>query len=163
MTAIASELWSSLASPMQHLAAHVLSDPPEVLAHIGASTRLHARVATAMYERLVAAGVKCRTPRAGFYVYPDFTPLGSQLRDRGITTGSELARELLEQHDIATLPGAAFGAPDEALTLRIATSRLYGADDLRRKAALEADAPDTLPWIADSLDRVGAALAALSE
>lgn len=162
MVAIASEVWSCLATPMQHVAAHVLTDPPEVLAHIDASARLHARVATAMYEILVAAGVHCRAPQAGFYVYPDFAPLSLQLRGRGITTSSALARELLERQDVATLPGVVFGEPDENLTLRLATSLLYGADDVQRKAALSADAPDSLPWIADALDRVHAALYALT-
>src|SRR5690606_37328113 len=43
LTGVASEIWSSVAAPMQAVAAHVLADPPEVLAHIAASRALHAR------------------------------------------------------------------------------------------------------------------------
>jgi len=38
---LASEVWSSAPAPMQHVAAHVLNEPPEVVAHIDRSRRLH--------------------------------------------------------------------------------------------------------------------------
>ena len=38
---LASEVWSSAPGPMQHVAAHVLNEPPEVVAHIDRSRRLH--------------------------------------------------------------------------------------------------------------------------
>ncbi|ANW22538.1 pyridoxal phosphate-dependent aminotransferase [Streptomyces clavuligerus] len=161
LTGIASEIWSSLAAPMQAVAAHALNDPPEITARIAASRRLHARVATAVHGRLLAAGAHCRPPRAGFYLYPDFTPAREALRTRSIATGTDLATALLDRYDIATLPGSAFGEPDTALTLRIATSLLYGTTPEQRHAALAADAPETLPWIASALTRLGGALGGL--
>ncbi|MBB2910761.1 aspartate aminotransferase [Streptosporangium becharense] len=162
LTGVASEIWSSLAAPMQAVATHALSDPPEIVEHIAASRRLHARVAAAAHARLLAAGARCRPPQAGFYLYPDFAPLRDVLRARGITTGTGLAAALLDRHGIATLPGSAFGDPGTALTLRVATSLLYGATPGQRRAALSADEPETLPWIASALTRLGDELGALT-
>lgn len=158
LTGVASEIWSSLAAPMQAVATHALSDPPEVTAHIAAARRLHARIATEVHTRLLDAGAQCRPPRAGFYLYPDFAPVREALRAQGIATGTGLATALLDRHGIATLPGSAFGEPDTALTLRLATSLLYGATPQQRHTALTAEEPQTLPWLAPALTRLSAAL-----
>jgi hypothetical protein len=42
----------------------------------------------------------------------------------GVKSGTELAQYLLEEWDIATLPGSAFGEPSESLRLRLSTSLL---------------------------------------
>ncbi|WP_351233456.1 aminotransferase class I/II-fold pyridoxal phosphate-dependent enzyme [Streptomyces sp. NPDC002133] len=162
LTGVASEIWSSLAAPMQAVATHALSDPPEVTAHIAASRRLHARIATEVHSRLLAAGADCRPPQAAFYLYPDLAPARETLRTRGITTGTDLATALLERHGVATLPGSAFGESDTSLTLRIATSLLYGATPQQRHTALTTAEPETLPWIAPALTRLSAALGELT-
>lgn len=162
LTGVASEMWSSLAAPMQAVATHALNDPPEVTAHIAASRRLHARIATDVHTRLRAAGAHCRPPQAGFYLYPDFAPAHRALRAQGITTGTDLATALLDRHGVATLPGSAFGTPDTALTLRVATSLLYGATPQQRQTTLTAMEPETLPWIAPALNRLSDALGELT-
>ncbi|AJT69427.1 hypothetical protein T261_7830 [Streptomyces lydicus] len=158
VTGIASEIWSSLAAPMQAVATHALSDPPDVTAHIAAARRLHACIAADVHTRLVAAGAHCRPPQAGFCLYPDFAPAREALRTQGITTGTDLATTLLDRHGIATLPGSAFGEPYAALTLRVATSLLYGATPQQRHTALTTEEPQTLPWIAPALTRLSSAL-----
>ncbi|TFE52269.1 aminotransferase class I/II-fold pyridoxal phosphate-dependent enzyme [Streptomyces sp. ICN441] len=162
LTGVASEIWSSLAAPMQAVAAHALDDPPEVTAHIAAARRLHARIAAEVHTRLRAAGALCRPPQAGFYLYPDFGPAREALRAQGITTGTDLATALLDRHGIATLPGSAFGEPGTALTLRLATSLLYGTTPQQRHTALTAREPETLPWISPALTSLSAALTELT-
>jgi aspartate aminotransferase len=162
LTGIASEVWSALAAPMQEVARYALDEPPEIRDRIAASRRLHGRIAAAVHGVLVAAGAACRPPEAGFYLYPDFAPLAPDLRARGIATGAGLAAALLDRHGIATLPGSAFGDPDSALTLRVATSLLYGDTAEQRTEALAADRPETLPWIAPQLARLGAGLRGMS-
>lgn len=159
---VASEIWSSLAAPMQAVAGHVLGDPPEITTRIAASRRLHSRVATAVHARLTAAGALCRPPQAGFYLYPDFAHHREVLRGRGILTGTDLATALLERYGVATLPGRAFGEPDTALTLRLATSLLYGTTRREREQALAVEAPENLPWIAAALTRLGDAMEAVA-
>jgi aspartate aminotransferase len=63
---------------------------------------------------------------------------------------------------VATLPGSAFGDPGTTLTLRVATSLLYGASDDQRERALAAAAPQDLPWIAQPLAHLREALHGLT-
>ena len=130
-------------------------------ARIEASRHLHAGVAAAVADRFDRAGAKVHPPTAAFYLYPDLAPYADLLADRwSVRTGADLAHLLLERFDVATLPGSAFGELPERLTLRIATSMLYGEGE-QRETALESTDPVRLPWIAARLDQLGAALAGL--
>jgi aspartate aminotransferase len=151
---LASEIWSALAAPMQHAAEYVLSEPPEVVAHVGASRRLHRAVSRAAHDAVLAAGASCRPPSGAFYLYPDF----EHLRGR-FATGAELADHLLDERGVAVLAGEAFGDDPAALRFRMATSLLYGDSDERRREALASDDPVALPWIAAALDRLRDGLA----
>jgi len=159
---VASEVWSSLAAPMQLAAAFVLSEPPAVLAHIDASRRLHQAVVTAAHQAFLAAGATCRKPDAAFYLYPDLERLRPVLAARGIHTGQQLADHLLDHHGIGILAGHAFRDDPQAFRFRVATSLLYGDGD-QRWTALHSDNPTALPWIAAALDELRAALAALHQ
>jgi aspartate aminotransferase len=158
LTGLASEVWSSLAAPMQRAAAWVLDEPDEVREHVARARRLHRLVTTAAYREVIAAGAECRAPAGGFYLYPDLEPLRSAL---GVATGAELAELLLERHDIAVLQGEAFGDEPAALRFRMATSLLYGRTDDERWEALAAEDPAALPRIRSALDRLGGTLRAL--
>jgi aspartate aminotransferase len=162
LSGLASEVWSSLAAPMQHAAAYVLAEPDAVRDHVARSRRLHRLVTTAAYERVSAAGALCRPPSAAFYLYPDLEPLRPALAAQGASTGAGVAALLLDRHDVAVLEGAAFGDEPSALRFRMATSLLYGADDEQRWQALAAEDPVALPWIAGALERLGEALRALA-
>src|SRR3954465_10544490 len=104
---MASEVWSSLAAPMQHAAAYVLGEPDEVREHVARSRRLHRPVPPAAHEQVIAAGALCRPPSAAFYLYPDLEPLRPALEREGVSTGAQLAALLLEHHDVAVLEGEA--------------------------------------------------------
>lgn len=162
LTGVASEIWSSLAAPMQAAAAHILADPPEVRAHIDAARRLHGTVARAVHAEFTAVGAHCRAPEAGFYLYPDFEPLRPVLAGRSVTTGAELAGALLAEHGVGVLAGAAFGDAPEGLRARVATSLLYGETADERWAALRSPDPLSLPWIEASLTHLREALTALT-
>jgi aspartate aminotransferase len=161
LVGLASEVWSSAPAPMQHVAAHVLNEPPEVVAHIDRSRRLHRATTLAAHGQLVSAGIHCRPPTGGFYLYPDFEPGRSQLAAEGVDGGDALATHLLERFGIGVLSGVAFGDEPDALRCRMATSLLYGQTDDQRRQALAAKDPAELPWIKTSLDRLGDAAAAL--
>jgi aspartate aminotransferase len=155
---IASEVWSSLAAPMQKVISHVLDEPPEVTAHIAASRALHERVATVVQGRFAAAGVEYRKPQGAVYLYPDFEPLRPALTARGVRDADGLAEYLLDQHGIGVLSGAAFGDDPAGLRFRAATSLLYGTTNEQRWTALRSADPTALPWIAGALDQLNAAL-----
>lgn len=154
---VASEVWSSLAGPMQEVAAYAFDEPAEVIDHVAAARRLHGAVSRAVAALFVDAGARMRTPRAAFYLYPDLESsrpaLGPEVRG-----GSDLAELLLERYAVGVLAGEAFGDEPEALRFRVATSLLYGETDEQRWTALHSDEPTALPWIAAQLDHLGDAL-----
>jgi aspartate aminotransferase len=158
----ASEIWSAPAHPVQLAAAWAFTEPTEVRARIAASRRLHGAVARAVSAVLTDAGIRHSEPQGGFYLYPELDDHRARLADRwAVHTGPDLARVLLDDLGVATLPASAFGQPDEVLAVRLATSQLYGSDDAQRLTALGHPRPAELPWIAAELDTLRAALAAL--
>ncbi|WP_202863523.1 pyridoxal phosphate-dependent aminotransferase [Ornithinimicrobium avium] len=161
VTSVASEIWSAPAHPVQLAAAWAFAEPADLTAHIALSSRLHGRVARAVAAVFRDAGAEVAEPSGAFYLYPDLEPLRDRLAGAGVTTSPGLARVLLDEHGIATLPGAAFGDAEDRLTLRVATPMLYGPSDDQRWAALEAEAPAELPWIREGLDTVRHALDAM--
>src|SRR3954453_5563056 len=60
LTGLASEVWSSLAAPMQRAPAYVPDEPEEIREHVARSRRLHRLVTTAAYREVIAAGAQCR-------------------------------------------------------------------------------------------------------
>jgi aspartate aminotransferase len=162
LVGIASEVWSSLAAPMQAVAEYVLDEPSEVVDHVRASRRLHRTVASAVHAEFVAVGATCRPPSGAFYLYPDLAPLRSRWSGRGIESGADLAESLLEEHGVAVLAGAAFGDDPDAWRFRVATSLLYGATEEQRWTALRSSDPLALPWIAEGLAQLRRALTAMA-
>lgn len=156
--AVASEVWSAMAGPMQGIAAFAFNEPEELRDHVASSRRLHQAVTAALHREFAGRQIATRPPAGGFYLYPDFTALLAGRGSAGASGSEELARELLEEHDVAALPGTAFGDEPHRLTLRVASSLLYGSTEEERWAALRAEEPARLPWIADALHRVGSAI-----
>ncbi len=163
LVGIGSEIWSAPAAPIQQAAALAFSEPNDLLERVRQSRSLHASVSRAVAGTCRAAGLDVPQPQASFYVYPDFEPWRDHLARRwGVTTGAGLAGLLLDRYGAGTLPGSAFGEPDEALRLRLATGLLYGDSDEQQEAALAAADPLALPWIAAELARLEEILADLA-
>ncbi|RJK93434.1 pyridoxal phosphate-dependent aminotransferase [Vallicoccus soli] len=71
-------------------------------------------------------GVECPTPDGAFYAYPSVKGLlGRELRGRTPATSAELAALVLDEAEVAVVPGEAFGTPGY---LRL--SYALGDDDL---------------------------------
>jgi aspartate/methionine/tyrosine aminotransferase len=57
-------------------------------------------------------GVLCPEPLGAFYAYPSVKRLlGKELRGRRPQTSAELAELILEEAEVALVPGEAFGTP----------------------------------------------------
>ncbi|MEU1040718.1 pyridoxal phosphate-dependent aminotransferase [Streptomyces sp. NPDC005551] len=163
LVAVASQIWSSPPAPVQTAAAYAFTEPSEVTDRVTASRRLHERVVRAVAARFTAAGAELAPVAATCYLYPDFEPLRDSLaRTHGVHDGDALVRLLSERHGVGVLPASAFGERGRPLRIRAATSRLYGETAEQRTAALEAADPLALPWIRESVDRVGEVLARLT-
>jgi aspartate aminotransferase len=159
---VASEIWSAPAGPVQHAAAVGFSEPADITRRIDRSRALHASVARAVASLFRSAGLLVPAPQAAFYLYPDFAPWREPLRRRGLHTGADLARHLVERYGAGALPASAFGEPEDALRLRLATGLLYGDSEEQREAALAATDPLALPWIASALNAIEDMLSDLS-
>lgn len=163
LVGVASEIWSTPASPVQQAAAYAFGEPEVLTQRVSQSRRLHARMAQAVAARFSAAGALVPFPQAAFYLYPDFGPVRERLRRvHGVSTSSDLSTLLLDRYGIGVLPGSAFGDDRSALRLRVATGMLYGTCDEQREAALTAADPLALPWIAADLDRLDEVLSDLT-
>jgi aspartate aminotransferase len=156
----ASQIWSSLAGPMEAVAAYAYSEPADLQAYVARCTRVHAHVAKALRTIFVDAGAICPQPTGGFYTYPDFELCRDQLSRRGCHGGDQFQELLLDGHGLAVLAGGYFGDPRSALRFRAATSLLYGDDEAELAETLAATDPAGVPHVRDRLAAISSAVTA---
>jgi aspartate/methionine/tyrosine aminotransferase len=76
-------------------------------------------------------GIVCPEPLGAFYVYPSVKGLlGKPLRGKVSTTSAELAGLILDEAEVAVVPGEAFGTPGY-----VRMSYALGDDDLAEGVA----------------------------
>ncbi|KAE8764307.1 aminotransferase class I/II-fold pyridoxal phosphate-dependent enzyme [Georgenia thermotolerans] len=123
-TNLQSHLTSNVANVSQRAAIAALSGDLSAVEHMRAAFDRRRRT---MVEMLRAIdGVQLPTPRGAFYAYPSVEGiLGRTIRGRTVTTSAELASLILDEVEVAVVPGEAFG-PSGFLRLSYA----LGDDDL---------------------------------
>ena len=119
---IGSEVWSTASAPIQYAAITAYADDAELAAYIEKCTGLHAARTRYLWRGLCELDVPCAEPMGGFYLFPNFDHWRKSLAGRGVNTSIELARHLLDEWQIATLPGSDSGTPVTELSLRLSTS-----------------------------------------
>jgi aspartate aminotransferase len=154
VTRVASEIWSTLAGPMQAVAEFVYDEPVSVRERLASHNRLHGVTARAIHQIFTAAGAACRTPGAAFYLYPDWESLRPAFAARGVVDSQGLEDYLLEQHGIAVLGGHHLGDEPGKLRFKAAISTLYGPEAEAQQAALLSDNPLELPHMAGPLRHI---------
>ncbi|MFE7131709.1 pyridoxal phosphate-dependent aminotransferase [Streptomyces sp. NPDC057638] len=162
VVSVASDVWSTLAVPMQEVTAYAFAEPPEIRERLADSARLHGVVAREVHRIMTAAGADCRPPTGAFYVYPDFGPLRGLLAGKGVTGSDSLQRHLLDAHGVMVLAGHHLGDDTSALRFKAATSMLYGDTVKEQEESLAAPDPLTLPHVADVLTRLEEAIGELA-
>ena len=81
-------------------------------------------------------GIECPTPEGAFYVYPSVKGvLGTDIRGRRPASSAELAALILDEVEVAVVPGEAFGTPGY-MRLSYATSDDKITEGIARIAAL---------------------------
>jgi aspartate/methionine/tyrosine aminotransferase len=84
-------------------------------------------------------GVTCPSPEGAFYVYPSVKELmGRSLRGSTIESSAQLAGLILDEAEVAVVPGEAFGTPGY-LRLSYATSDSDITEGVGRMARLLAE------------------------
>lgn len=107
-TNLQSHLTSNVADVSQRAAVAALTGSLDAVATMREAFDRRRRT---MVEMLSAIdGVDCPIPRGAFYAYPSVKGLlGRSIRGRVPTTSAELATLLLEEAEVAVVPGEAFG------------------------------------------------------
>lgn len=109
MTALQSHTTSNSASVSQHAALAALTDREAAERAItGMVAEFHARRDAILAELAQEPRLGFVRPEGAFYVYLDVGAIGSA----GGDAGSVFARELLDRHGVAVVPGAAFYTPN---------------------------------------------------
>ena len=127
MAAVASETYTSVCAPIQHAAVHAFRGGVDIERYLWHARRILAALGNQCTDILRQAGMEVYSPDGAFYLYPDFSPLRERLAARGIRDSVTLCDRLLEEANVATLPGAAFAQPRTELTSRLAYVDFDGA------------------------------------
>jgi aspartate/methionine/tyrosine aminotransferase len=134
---IASETWSSVASPIQYACVQAYSGDKALEEHIKSCTLIHKLVNGYINQRLKKADFFCPSPAGAFYNYPNFSNLKDLLKSKDVLTSMELASFLIEKYGLVTLPGAAFGEKEDVLSLRLSGCDYNGEKALAALARKE--------------------------
>jgi len=116
---IMSEMWSCTAAPIQYACIQAYEGHEDIESHIQSCVEIHKFMSLSIAEGLLDAGIQCSVPQGGFYSYPDFSSFKDELAALDMHTSQDIHQHLLREYNLATLPGSAFGAEPEVLTLRL--------------------------------------------
>ncbi|MEJ5944329.1 pyridoxal phosphate-dependent aminotransferase [Pseudokineococcus basanitobsidens] len=123
-TNLQSHLTSNVANVSQRAAVEALTSDLSAVAAMREAFDRRRRTMVSMLRDV--EGISCPMPQGAFYAYPSVHGLlGRELRGRTPTTSAELAEVVLEEAEVAVVPGEAFG-PSGYLRLSYA----LGDDDL---------------------------------
>ncbi|RCW46805.1 L-aspartate aminotransferase [Halopolyspora algeriensis] len=109
-TNLQSHLTSNVANVSQRAALEAVSGPLDAVAEMREAFDRRRRTIVDMLAEI--PGVSCPEPHGAFYAYPSVKELlGSEIRGVRPRTSTELAELVLEQAEVAVVPGEAFGTP----------------------------------------------------
>ena len=127
LAAVASETYTSVCAPIQYAAIRAFRGGVDIERYLCHARRILAALGQQCADILAQAGVRVHSPIGAFYLFLDFADLRGQLAARGIDTGPELCRRLVEETGVAILPGGSFARPRNDLTARLAYVDFDGA------------------------------------
>ncbi|MDP7319780.1 MAG: aminotransferase class I/II-fold pyridoxal phosphate-dependent enzyme [Bacteriovoracaceae bacterium] len=127
LKAMISETFSAVAAPIQYAAIKAWDKSPEVIQEVKIYTKIHKACGHYFYERLKAMNIDSPKPQGAFYLFISFDYYKKELSKLGIKTSLDLCNYLLENYQIAVLPGEDFYYPKESLTARAAFVDYDGA------------------------------------
>ncbi|MEN6490028.1 MAG: pyridoxal phosphate-dependent aminotransferase [Smithella sp.] len=127
---IQSQNTSNPASISQKAAVEALNGDQAVVATMVSEFRQRRDVIVKLLNEI--DGVKCLSPEGALYVFPNVSSIyGRSFQGKKITNSTELIDYLLDEANVATVPGAAFGN-DSHIRLSYATSLKNIEEGLKR-------------------------------
>jgi len=137
-TNLQSHSTSNVANVSQVAALAAVSGPLDAVAEMKVAFDRRRKLITSMLDAI--DGVNCPLPEGAFYVYPSVKGLiGRTLRGVQIESSAQLAGMILDEAEVAVVPGEAFGTPGY-LRLSYATSDADITEGVGRMAQLLAEA-----------------------
>jgi aspartate aminotransferase len=119
-TNLQSHLSSNVSNVSQRAAIAALNGNLDAVHKMGEAFNRRRKLIVGLLNEI--PGFECPTPTGAFYVYPSVKGvLGKSIRGKTPTTSTELATLLLEEVEVAAVPGEAFG-PSGYLRFSYATS-----------------------------------------
>ena len=109
-TNLQSHLTSNVANVSQRAALEAVSGPLDAVAEMRTAFDRRRRTMVELLNGI--PGVTCPTPRGAFYAYASVRELlGREIRGRRPADSAELAALILDEAEVAVVPGEAFGTP----------------------------------------------------
>jgi aspartate/methionine/tyrosine aminotransferase len=119
-TNLQSHLTSNVANVSQRAAIAALTGNLDAVHEMGVAFDRRRKLIVALLNEI--PGFECPTPQGAFYVYPSVKgALGKTIRGKVANTSAELATIILDEVEVAAVPGEAFG-PSGYLRFSYATS-----------------------------------------
>ena len=119
-TNLQSHLTSNVANVSQRAAIAALSGNLDAVHEMGVAFDRRRKLIVGLLNEI--PGIECPTPQGAFYVYPSVKGvLGKSIRGKVANTSAELATIILDEVEVAAVPGEAFG-PSGYLRFSYATS-----------------------------------------
>lgn len=110
IAALQSQMTSNPTAVAQRAAEVALKLPSEAIAPMIDTFRRRREVVVEGFSQI--PGIKLLPPEGAFYVFPDASSfIGKTFRGRTLSSVDDLADFLLEEADVAIVPGSSFGAP----------------------------------------------------
>ena len=120
MAAVASETYTSVCAPIQYAAVRAFKGGILIERYLLHVRRILAHLGNRCAKIIREAGIQVHSPDGAFYLFLDFSPLSTKLKNKGITNSKILCEKLLQDIGVAILPGEAFLTPPEELIARLA-------------------------------------------
>ena len=119
-TNLQSHLTSNVANVSQRAAIAALTGNLDAVHEMGVAFDRRRKLIVGLLNEI--PGIQCPTPQGAFYVYPSVKGvLGKSIRGKVANTSAELATIILDEVEVAAVPGEAFG-PSGYLRFSYATS-----------------------------------------
>ena len=132
ITKLQSQNTSNPTSIAQKASVEAFNGSQEAVAMMVKAFRERRDVIVAALKRI--PGINCRTPQGAFYVFPNVAPLyGRSYQGKKIKDSADLVAYLLDEANVAVVPGADFGA-ENYIRLSYATSLELIEEGVRRMA-----------------------------
>lgn len=120
-SAFISETFSCVSAPIQYGALPAFESYELVKKHVERCRDIHKEAGYFLHKKFKKIGLNCPKPEGAFYLFPDFENFKRVLKSRRISTSEELCKTLLNEADVALLPGSNFYMSENFLAVRAAS------------------------------------------